>query len=119
MNYKNKIGNFGQQLAGHFFQKRQYKILEQNYQQRSGEIDLILEKDGQIVFAEVKTRLSENFGLPEEAIDSAKKEKIYQTGLQYLAEKGIEHDNFRIDCLAIVIDKAKKRAIIRHHKNIR
>jgi len=119
MNFKNEIGKFGQNLAAEFLRKRNYQILEQNFFTRLGEIDLVCSHNGQLVFVEVKTRLSNQFGLPEEAVSAAKKEKMYQAALQYLEKEKVNHDNFRFDIVAIEIDKANKKAIIRHHKNIR
>ena len=118
MNIKNKIGVFGQKLAVGFLQKRGFKILNENYHARVGEIDIIAEKEGQLVFIEVKTRLSDKFGLPEEAVDDRKKARMYETALQYMGKMQINHDNFRLDCIAIMIDKENKKAIIRQHKNI-
>ncbi len=118
MTKKIKIGNFGQQLAAQFLLDRNYQFLAQNYHCPEGEIDLIFLDQEQLVFVEVKTRLSQQFGLPEEAIDQSKKEKLYQTALTYLAKEEINHDNWRIDCLAVEIDQANKKARIRYHKNI-
>ena len=118
MGIKNKIGKFGQQLAGQFLKERNYQILAENFYTQEGEIDLVAQKQGQLIFIEVKTRLSDKFGLPEEAIDQRKKEKLYQTALKYLEKEEVKDDNFRIDCIAIEIDKANKKAKIRHHKNI-
>ncbi|MCX6745254.1 MAG: YraN family protein [Candidatus Parcubacteria bacterium] len=118
MDHNIKIGSFGQQLAADFLKQRNYQIVAQNYYTRLGEIDLIAIKDGQLIFVEVKTRLSEKFGLPEEAVTDRKKEKMYQTALQYLEKEKVNHDNFRFDILAVMIDRYGKKAVIRHHKNI-
>jgi len=118
MNNKITIGKFGQQLAGQFLVKRSYEILSENYYTRVGEIDIIAQKNEQIIFVEVKTRTSENYGTPEEAVNDRKKEKMYDTALKYLSEKEVDHDNFRLDIIAIVIEKENMKAKIRHHKNI-
>ena len=117
MQLKNIIGDFGQKIARDFFQKRGYKIRTENFFTQNGEIDLIVEKDSQIVFAEVKTRLSDKFGLPEEAIDKKKIGRLRLAALKYLAEAQIGNDNYRFDCVAVEIDKKHKKAKIRHHKN--
>jgi len=118
MNQKIKIGKFGQQLAGQFLQNRNYQILAENYYSRVGEIDIIAQKDEQIVFIEVKTRTTENFGTPEEAVDDKKRNKMYDTALKYLSENKVDHDNFRLDMIAIIIDQDNMKAQIRHHQNI-
>ena len=117
MTLKTKIGNFGQQIAGQFLLARNYTIKQENYYSRFGEIDIIAEKNNQLVFIEVKTRLSDQFGLPEEAFDQSKRARLEQTIAHYLAEQSVNHDNWRLDCLAVEIDKQQKIARIRHHKN--
>jgi putative endonuclease len=118
MDIKIKIGKFGQALAAEFLRKRSYKILTENFYTRFGEIDLIVEREGQLVFVEVKTRLSSEFGLPEEALTKEKKEKMKEAVLDYLAKNQINHDNYRFDLVAIEIDEQNKKAKIRHYKNV-
>ncbi len=118
MNFKIKVGSYGQKLAVDFLKQRNYQLVESNYYTRQGEIDLIAQKDGQIIFIEVKTRLSDKYGLPEEAVTDRKKEKMHQAAWQYLAKAQINHDNYRFDIIAIVINRSESKAIIRHHKNI-
>ena len=118
MNYKGQIGSFGQKLAADFLRRKKYQIEAENFRTRQGEIDIIATQDGQLVFVEVKTRLSNRFGLPEEAVSQSKLEKMQQTALKYLKQQQINHDNYRFDIVAIEIDKAQKKAAIRHYKNI-
>lgn len=118
MSHNQQIGRSGQDIARKFLLERGYEILAENYFTRSGEVDLIAKQNEQLVFAEVKTRLSEKYGLPEEAVTAEKKAKMLEAAWQYLAEKNLNTDNFRLDCLAVIIDQYKKQATIRHHKNI-
>jgi putative endonuclease len=118
MDTKIKIGKFGQEIAAEFLVKRNYQILGQNFFSRLGEIDLIAEDGGQLVFIEVKTRLSDRFGLPEEALTKLKLEKMREAALEYLVAKKINHDNYRFDLIAVEVDKENKAAKIRHYKNI-
>jgi putative endonuclease len=113
-----QVGGYGQNLAKDFLQQRGYEVLTENYYTRSGEIDLICQKNSQIIFIEVKTRSSNNYGIPEEAISKIKKEKLRKTALYYLQEQTIVNENWRIDSVAVEISKINKIAQIRHHKNI-
>ena len=61
-----------------------YKILERNFRNRSGEIDLIAKKDGQIHFIEVKYRTTSDFGSPLEAVDFRKQKQIRKVAMYYL-----------------------------------
>lgn len=61
-----------------------YKILERNFQNRSGEIDLIVKKDGQIHFVEVKYRTTSTCGSPLEAVNFRKQNQIRKVAMYYL-----------------------------------
>lgn len=115
---KIKIGKFGQQLAVQFLHKKGYRLVAENYYCRLGEIDIIAEDNGQLVFVEVKTRLNRNCGLPEESLTGVKKDKIERAIYDYLEKNKINHDNWRIDCIAVEIDKTGQTAAIRHHQAI-
>ncbi len=79
-----KLGKKGEELAVRFLKKKGYKIIKQNYKTRIGEIDIIARDGNALVFIEVKTRESIEYGLPFEAINSAKKRKIANVALLYL-----------------------------------
>ena len=74
--YNQYLGKFGESEAEHYLKKKRYKILEKNYRGRLGEIDIIAEKKKEIIFVEVKTRKSDKFGKPYEAVDFRKQRKI-------------------------------------------
>jgi putative endonuclease len=118
MTNKQKIGLYGEKLAEKFFIKKGYKILEKRFQTRFGEIDLIVGKEDEIVFVEVKTRTTKLYGLPEESINFHKIQKMKKTATQYIQEKNILDKDLRLDCLAIELNLAKKTNTIRHHENI-
>jgi len=118
MNLKGKIGIFGQRLAISYLKSKDYEFLAENFRSNEGEIDIIAQKDGQICFIEVKTRLSRKYGLPEESVSEKKEEKMKQTAFKYLEKQQINHDDYRFDLIAIEIDKKQKKAFIRHYKNI-
>ena len=81
------LGERGEMAAWAFLIKRGYKILEKNYRCPLGEIDCIAEKKGRLVFLEVKTRSSEHYGRPEEAVDAVKQRKLLKLAQWYLKEK--------------------------------
>ena len=116
--WSRRVGVYGQKLAVDFLVRNHYKIETENFRTRQGEIDIIASQDGQVVFVEVKARLSNRFGLPEEAVTEGKLAKMNLAALKYLEEQKLNTDNFRFDIVAIEIDKAQKKAKIRHYKNI-
>ena len=99
----NKIkGNKGEEIASNFLKKNKYKILERNYSNKIGEIDIIAEKNGVIVFVEVKERETLAFGRPIEAVDGRKQNKIRQTAEVYLMSKRKNWVETRFDVVEIL-----------------
>ncbi len=94
-----QIGDFGENEACKFLESNGIKVLKRNYHERGGEIDIIA-KDGEtIVFAEVKTRISKDYGTPAEFVDYKKREKIVKTAIAYL---GTDDINMRFDVIEVM-----------------
>ena len=99
---KRQIGSIGEDMAVEFLKSRGVKILERNYQNRFGEIDIIGREDNTLLFIEVKYRKNESFGYPLEAVGFAKQEKIRKTARFFLNENHYYHYNIRFDCIGII-----------------
>ena len=99
-----QFGREGESAALTFLKKKGYRILEKNFRTKVGEIDIIAEQDGVIVFIEVKARASHEFGHPITAITPAKQKKIIQTAKSFLARKRISDKPMRFDVVALTSD---------------
>lgn len=95
-------GKFGETLAENFLKKQKYQILFKNYKNKIGEIDIIARDGKTLVFVEVKFRTTANFGLPREAVNAHKINKIQNTALGFLQEKGLENAEIRFDVIDIL-----------------
>jgi len=84
------LGKEGEEKAVEFLKKNGYRIIERNFRTKIGEIDIIARRKKEIVFIEVKTRSSDNFGLPEEAVGEKKLKKIEKVALMYLNSRKID-----------------------------
>lgn len=100
-NYAKELGKKAEGIAEAFFKEKGYHILERNYQVPCGEIDLILEDRLQVIFVEVKSRVSAKYGLPQEAITYHKRRQIIRVAKWYLREKDCLDREIRFDVLAI------------------
>ena len=74
--YKQKFGNLGEELACTYLENKQFEILARNYRSKFGEIDVVALRKGTLHFIEVKTRSTDRFGKPAEAVDREKISKI-------------------------------------------
>ena len=99
---KRKIGSKYEALAAEYLQKKGYRIVERNFRSPFGEIDIIAEKDGVIVYVEIKYRSSMRYGDPLEAVDFRKQRIITKVAWYYLlTHGGNEWTPCRFDVLAI------------------
>ena len=99
------LGNRGEDLAAQRLESLGYTIRERNWRCPVGELDIVTEKDGVLIFVEVRTRHGDKFGTPEESINKRKQAKLLETSQTYLEEHGLEDRNWRIDVVAIEIGK--------------
>lgn len=111
--YRQRLGEFGERLARLFLSQRGYEVISQNYRTRFGEIDIIAQKENRLFFVEVKTRTTDEFGPPQEAVTRYKLNRLRRTAEIYLLAKNLPNQDFQIDVVSVEIDKANKKAKIR------
>jgi len=115
MNHK-EFGNSGENTACLFLESKGYKIIEKNYRAYKKEIDIIALKDGNIIFAEVKTRSSVKFGAPSESVNITKQRHIIFAAKKYLLDNNRLYSNLqpRFDVIEIYCDKKSGKNYVRH-----
>ena len=114
------LGQQGETIAVKYLVDKKYKILDRNYRNSIGEIDIIAKKHGTIVFVEVKTRdsIHANYFLPEQSITPQKQAKLRKLGEMYINERKYnDKQEWQIDIISISIDKSTKKARINHIEN--
>lgn len=90
------LGKKGEELVCHYLKQNGFIILEQNYQIKAGEIDIIAQKDCVLAFVEVKLRQYPQFSLSEVIIHS-KQQKIIKAALWYISKNNIDDMVYRFD----------------------
>lgn len=100
-----EIGKRGEDLAEEFFRSRGFDVLARNYQTPYGELDLVIKKDGELVFVEVKTRTNLAFGYGETGITEKKAEHLIAAIGDYLEKEDVDISEWRIDVLAILLSQ--------------
>lgn len=84
-----KLGRKGEKLAVKYLKRGGYKILKRNYVNPFGEVDIIAQKEDTVAFIEVKTRLSDVFGAPSEAVNYSRKQRYISAAKYFFYERAI------------------------------
>jgi putative endonuclease len=104
-----KFGEKSEDLAAWYLRENGYKIIEQNYRNRMGEIDIIARDKKTIVFVEVKSRRSVRYGSPKWAVTPQKQRKISMVALYYLKATQQSDAKARFDVVAITANRDAPR----------
>ncbi len=97
----NELGKQGEELATQHLVMSGYKIRDRNWSFRKAELDIVAEKDGVVVFVEVKTRSSEEFETPASTVTMKKQKQLVLVADQYLKSKELTHEA-RFDVIYII-----------------
>ena len=117
MSYSRKaLGNWGEETAKQYLIDKGYFLLDQNWRTQVGELDLIMLDRGIVVFIEVRTKSTSQFGTAIESINYKKQQKLLVTAQSYLQRKKWWNRTTRFDL--VTIDKIKGNYQIEHLKNI-
>jgi putative endonuclease len=105
-------GELGEDLAATHLRKHGYKILVRRYRPKSrrGDIDIVAREGEVLVFVEVKTRSSEDFGRPVDAVGPQKRRHLRRAALDYLRRLGSPRLYFRFDVVEVILDEGGKKA---------
>ena len=101
-------GILGEKLAKDFLKKRGYRIYETNYRCPEGEVDIVARHKDSLVFIEVRSKRSLEFGSPEESITPTKMERLRAVAAHYRQTHNNLPPLWRIDVVAVEIDQQSK-----------
>jgi putative endonuclease len=114
---RGETGALGEKLACASLKKRGYRIIETNYRCREGEIDIVARQKDCLVFVEVRTKTSLDFGTPEESITAAKRRKMRTTARRYVQSHDRLPESWRIDFVAVELDERGKATRVEIFEN--
>ncbi len=99
----NQLGKRGEQEAVKYLLNKGYEIIATNWQEKKFEIDIILQDKNDLVFVEVKTRTSDFFGNPEEAVDLKKQKHLIEGADYYIQQNEIDLE-CRFDVISVILN---------------
>ena len=112
---KAEIGQRGEEAAVAYLERLGMTIVDRNWRDGRGELDIVGLDDGTLVICEVKTRTGESHGTPEEAVSVSKQRRLTRLARSYIAANGLEPCEVRFDVISIAVI-GPERALLRHHR---
>jgi len=119
LNYEK--GRNGENIAKEYLMEKSFNFIESNYENKIGEIDLIMSQGTTLVFVEVKLKIGDKYGMPEEMINSGKIRQVQRVAESYLTinpDKRYLYKQFRVDAVCIVMNEMMRIERINHYENL-
>lgn len=105
------LGDLGEELAAKYLIQRGYRILVRKYRCYFGEIDIVAQDKDTLVFVEVRSKSSSEFGFPSESINIMKRERLKKVAIAFQKRFNLLDYNSRFDCVSILFDDKKAMKI--------
>ena len=119
--YNRIKGQLGENMARKYLEEKSYKFIEANFFMRGGELDLIMTDNDFLVFVEVKLKIGDDFGSPEEMISRSKIAFVKKTAQMFLIKNpkiSNIYKRHRIDVVCIKLNQDKSIDRINHYQNV-
>jgi len=98
------LGAAGEDAVAQWYAASGYSVVARNWRVREGEIDVVARRDATIVFCEVKTRRSDAFGTPAEAVTARKQARVRKLAVHWLRDNEVRADVVRFDVASVTPD---------------
>ena len=108
------IGNYCEDLAKEYLKKNNYYILDCNFRNFLGELDIICRQNKLLIIIEVKGRYNYDYGLPKESINLSKQKSIIKVTNSYIYYKKLMNINIRFDVIEVYLNSENTRFKINH-----
>ncbi len=107
MDARRTLGATGESLAADLYRKLGFTIVDRNWRCASGELDLVVASGHLLVFCEVKTRRTDFFGSPAEAVGYAKQARLRRLAAAWMSEHHAGWKNVRFDVVSVLIGETE------------
>lgn len=112
MNARAGLGRDGEELAERLFRNRGFRVLDRNFRCKAGEIDLVVRRGSLVVFCEVKSRRTDRWGEPAEAVGHAKQARLRRLAAVWLRQRRPGSIDIRFDVVSVIVRRG--RTYVRH-----
>jgi putative endonuclease len=116
-NPRQRLGQWGEQVAADYLAARGYAVLERNFRTRHGELDIVARREDALIFVEVKTRASSAYAFPEEAVTRRKQLHLLSAAEDYLESNPQSGPTWQVDVIAVE-GRPGTEPIVTHFENV-
>jgi putative endonuclease len=114
MTSRKNLGDFGERVAAAHLESKGYRVLATKFRVREGEVDIVAQRDGVVVFVEVKARRGPAMGSAVEAIDARKAKRLLAASEAFALRHPELPPDRRIDLIAIDLDLSGRVVSLQH-----
>lgn len=104
---KKQFGDFGEEIAAEYLKRERCEIAARNFSCKAGELDIIAKNGRELIFCEVKTRASDGYGYPAEAVDANKRTRLRRAAQYYILTNGAQDMLTRFDVIELYLNHFK------------
>jgi putative endonuclease len=98
---RRSVGSAGEDAVAAWYAEAGYEVVSRNWRVREGELDLVAQRRGEVVFCEVKTRRVDTFGSPAEAVNFRKQQRLRTLAVRWLAAHDVRATTLRFDVASV------------------
>jgi putative endonuclease len=106
------LGELGERIAERWLRERGWRVVQRRFRSGHRDIDLVVEREGTVVFVEVKARRGDRFGDPVEAVNWKKQRELGRSARVWIDRHGRNGDAYRFDVFGVLVDGKSVR--VRH-----
>ena len=117
MNERQRLGEFGERIAGHRIEAAGMRVVARNVRTRGGEIDIVAHDGDDVVFVEVRTRRAIP-GLAAESLGPTKLRRMWQCAMDYCEAAGVDPERARVDVVSIDLGPGGQAAHVEHFRGV-
>jgi putative endonuclease len=103
------FGQLGERIAERWLRRRGWRVVQRRFRNGRRDIDLVVEREGTVVFVEVKARKGAEFGGPVQAVDWRKRRELKRSAMIWIDRHGREAESYRFDVIGVLLDGAGVR----------
>lgn len=112
---RQQFGELGERIAERWLRRQGWRVIQRRFRNGHRDIDLVVERDGTVVFVEVKARRGTEFGDPVEAVNWAKQKELARSASVWIDRHGRPSESYRFDVIGVLVQGDRVR--VRHVAN--